>query len=99
MIRRIRRRIRFVIIFLIAGSIPAGALLVKDSRQKPAKVNVVYLEAPGCESYAAAEEEFAMPAYISDEMLKIRNDHSSDDLFKPAPVLENEPVRLSTLQH
>jgi hypothetical protein len=99
MINHIRRRIRLVIILLISGSVPAAAFIVKNSVRNPAKVNVVYLEAPGCESYTTAEEEFVMPAHISDEMLKIRNDHSSDDLFKPAPVLENEPVRLSTLQH
>jgi hypothetical protein len=99
MIRRIRRRTRLLIIFLIAGSVPAAAFFVKISGQKPAKVNIVYIEAPGCESYPAMEEEFAMPEEINDDLIKIRNDHSSDGLFNVVPVLKNEPVRLSTLQH
>jgi hypothetical protein len=99
MIKRIRRRIRLLMIILITGSFPAAAFLIKDSGQKAAKVNVVYLEAPGCESYTAAEEEFAMLAEVNDFMIKIRNGHSSDNLFKPVPILKNEPVRLSTLQH
>ena len=99
MINRIRRRIRLLIIFLIAGSVPAAAFIVKNSVRKHARVNVVYLEAPGCESYPAMEDEFVMSEEVNDNIIKIRNDHSSDNLFKPVPVLKNEPVRLSTLQH
>ncbi len=99
MIKRIRRRIRLVIILLIVGTVPAVALLVKQSGLKLANVAVAYMEPVGCESYPAEEEAFTTPEEINENLARIDHDLPGGGLFSAVPVEKTTPVRLSTLQH